>query len=118
MRKGRWHSVSAIAVLLAGLFCCQAATGETKGAGLGKIEAGKPRYVRKDHEAWKSKGRIVGIARETPEFKVRILDTSKQEVKTTTAEKLNDWYRTPGMERLAAQGLPDDCGAICAKPAR
>jgi hypothetical protein len=59
----------------------------------GKIEAGKPQYVSKNHEAWKARGRIVGIAKQGPDFKVTILTSEKRKVKTIEAEKLKDGGR-------------------------
>ena len=93
MRRSGWRYISVVMVLLVGLFCCRSSTEGEEAEGRGKIEAGKPRYVRKNHEAWQSRGRIVGIAREAPQFTVRILDASKQEVESTTAEKLKDGKR-------------------------
>jgi hypothetical protein len=69
-----------------------AAAGEKK-PHKGKIEAGAPSYASKTHEAWKSKGRIVGIAKEAPEFKVTILDADKKEVATAKVEKTKDGRR-------------------------
>ncbi|MBT3375488.1 MAG: carboxypeptidase regulatory-like domain-containing protein [Lentisphaerae bacterium] len=90
------HELGCIAVMVCGavgLFCCVSAWGAERGAARGKVEAAKPRYVSKDHGAWKEKGRIVGIARKAPAFEVTILDSSKQKVKTVAAEALKDGRR-------------------------
>ena len=51
------------------------------------IAAGKPAYRPKDHEAWATKGRIVGIIRDCPGCTVQALDaeTKKVVVSTTVA---------------------------------
>lgn len=41
----------------------------------GVIEAGKARHVRKDHEAWKERGRIVGLAKQAPQFTLELRDS-------------------------------------------
>ena len=55
---------------------------------LGKIESGKPRYLKKGHEAWAAKGRVVGIAKDAPAFTVTILNTAKKQVAKADAEEL------------------------------
>jgi len=54
----------------------------------GKIKSSKPEYLPKDHEAWKTKGRIVGITKQEHDFKVKILSESKQVITTVDSEKL------------------------------
>ena len=62
--------------------------GEGANVALGKIGSSKVRYVKKDHEAWQSKGRIVGIAKDAPDFKVTVMTPSKRVIKTVEAERL------------------------------
>jgi len=69
------------------------------GSARGKIEAGKPRYVRKNHEAWKYRGRIVGIAKEAPEFKLTLLK-SKRVVKKGKSEAEEEGKRAYELEWL------------------
>jgi hypothetical protein len=89
MKKYGSNSISLVLVVVLGLFCCLSLAGEEQQqVEVGKIEAGKPQYVKKDNEAWKVKGRIVGIAKAGPDFTVTILDSSKQKVKTVSAQKL------------------------------
>ena len=56
----------------------------------GIIESGLPQYEIKNHENWASKGRIIGIAKNAPDFEVTILTSSKEEVANTVSEKLKD----------------------------
>ena len=50
-----------------------------------EIAAGKPVYRAKNHKAWKSKGRIVGIVRNCPGCEIKALDTkSKKAIKSVT----------------------------------
>ena len=62
-------------------------------AGSGKIEHGNPQYISKNHEAWKSRGRIVGLARNAPDFNVTILTSSKQVSQKAVSEKLDGGRR-------------------------
>lgn len=87
------NSLLAAALVICFLCSVASSAAEKQGSQLGKIEAGTPRYVSKDHKAWKSRGRIVGIAKEAPDFKVTILTSSKRHVKTAESEKLEDGGR-------------------------
>ena len=51
-------------------------------AGAKKIVAGTPRELRRDHPAWKDKGRIVGLARHCPGCEVDALDAEGNVVKS------------------------------------
>jgi len=82
-----------MAAIAVGLLCCVACIADEKQAGQGRIEGAKPRYVRKKHEAWESRGRIVGIAKQAPEFEVTILNSAKQKVETATVEKTKKGHR-------------------------
>jgi len=53
----------------------------------GKIVAGKPKYRPKNHEAWREKGRIVGLLRHSPECEIDVLDSSGKIVKSTRPKK-------------------------------
>jgi ferric-dicitrate binding protein FerR (iron transport regulator) len=76
-----------------------------EGAGK-KIVAGKPTYLPKDgHEAWKDKGRIVGLVRQCPGCKVEALDAEgKEVVKSSSVEAKGRVYElqwlSPGTYRL------------------
>jgi hypothetical protein len=78
-------------------------------ATLGKIENGAPRYVKKNHDAWAGKGRIVGVAKHAPSFTVTILDAEKKVVAKTKAEGTSDGKRAyeawlpPGVYTLLVQ---------------
>jgi len=50
---------------------------------LGTIEAGKPVYKRRDHAAWKTKGRIVGRVRNAPVCEIDVLDSRGKIAKST-----------------------------------
>lgn len=92
MKKHAWCHGSIVAVILVGWFLGSLAStvaGE-KELQSGKIVAGKPQYVSKNAKAWKSKGRIVGTAKQAPDFKVTILMSEKRKVKEIEAEKLKD----------------------------
>jgi len=52
----------------------------------GKIEAGKPQYLKKDHEAWKERGRIVGIAENAPAFTVAVKQAGSKDAKKVEVE--------------------------------
>ena len=97
MRKDglKWGGV--LAAALAGCFLgsivCSLAAEEAKKEPGRKIEAGKPQYLSKNADAWKEKGRIVGVARKGPEFKVTILTPDKREIKVVEAEKIKDGGR-------------------------
>jgi hypothetical protein len=95
MKTFAWSRTGVVAAALVGCICCSLAStaAEDKSAQSGKIEAAKPRYVSKDQEAWKSQGRIVGIAKLAPGFTVTILTTNKQEVATVKAEPLKEGSR-------------------------
>jgi len=62
-------------------------------AGNGIIEHSNPEYIIKDHDAWKSRGRIVGLARSAPDFTFTILTTSKRVVIKSKSERLEDGGR-------------------------
>lgn len=64
MIKCNRHRVGAVAAVVIALTCCLPSAGGEEQAGHGKIEAATPRYVSKNHDAWRSRGRIVGVARE------------------------------------------------------
>ena len=49
--------------------------------------AGKPKYRPKNHEAWREKGRIVGLLRHAPECEIDVLDSSGSIVKSTRPKK-------------------------------
>ena len=53
----------------------------------GVIEAGKPTYRPKDNEAWKTKGRIVGMVRNAPAFTAKALNEKGETVLTFKGEK-------------------------------
>jgi hypothetical protein len=95
MKKRGLSSRGVVAAVLVG--CCVgsllSAAPEEKKAPKGKIEAGKAQYVAKNAEAWKTKGRLVGVAKQAPEFKVTVLAGEKREVKAVEAEKLKDGGR-------------------------
>jgi len=51
--------------------------------GAKKIAAGKPAYKAKDHKAWRTKGRIVGVVKDCPGCEVKALDAkTKKAVKS------------------------------------
>ena len=50
---------------------------------LGVIEAGKPAYKPRTHEAWKTKGRIVGRVRNAPVCEIDALDSRGKTAKST-----------------------------------
>ena len=54
---------------------------------VGKIVAGKPKYRPKNHEAWRDKGRIVGLLRHAPVCEIDVLDSSGSIVKSTRPKK-------------------------------
>jgi len=58
-----------------------------------RIEHGKPQYLPKNNDAWKSKGRIVGISKDGPDFKITILTQEKKEIRTASSEKTKDGQR-------------------------
>jgi len=60
----------------------------------GIIESGRPQYIIKNHKNWESKGRIVGIAKNAPDFEVTILTSSKEVYANTVSEKLEDGKKT------------------------
>lgn len=53
----------------------------------GVIEAGKPSYRAKDSEAWKEKGRIVGMVRNAPAFTAKALNEKGETVLSFKGEK-------------------------------
>ena len=83
----RLHAICTMLVLIAFLAPIHAAEKA------GKIESGKPRYLKKSHEAWTAKGRVVGIAKDAPAFTVTILSTAKKQVAKVDAEKLKGTKR-------------------------
>lgn len=95
MKTFVWSPTRVVTVALVGYLGWSLASisAEDKTVQHGKIEAGKPQYVKKDHEAWKSKGRIVGIAKDAPAFTVTILTASKQQVAMASSEELKDGKR-------------------------
>ncbi len=76
----------------------------------GKIEAGRPTYRHKPHEAWRDKGRVVGHLRNAPVCEIDALDSSGRVVKSVrvpsgaTVYEL-EWLR-PGVYtiRVSAKG--------------
>lgn len=90
MKTFKLRQNTVMIAVLAGWICCSLVTtaSETKDTQAGKIEAGKQKYVAKNHQAWKTQGRIVGIAKQAPAFTVTILTSDKKEIKTVKAESL------------------------------
>ena len=79
-------------VLMVTFIACvfNSSAGEGDGGKKGKIESGKPRYLVKKHDAWNSKGRIVGISKQTQPFKITILNSAKKHVKAAEVEIQKD----------------------------
>lgn len=69
------------------------AMSENSWAGSGIIEHSNPEYIFKEHDAWKSRGRIVGLTRNAPDFTFTILTSSKQVVKKSASDRLEDGGR-------------------------
>ncbi len=55
-------------------------------AGVGVIEHGTPRIVPKDGAHWKTKGRVVGVARKAPKFVVELQNDDGVVVKVAASE--------------------------------
>jgi len=76
----------------------------------GVIEAGRPTYRPKNHEAWAAKGRIVGFARDAPAFTAKALDGKGRVVASFTAKEGAKAYElewlSPGTYalRVSAEG--------------
>lgn len=102
MKKHVWSSGGVVAAILVGCFLSSlvSTVAEEKTPQNGKIGAGKPHYVSKNAEAWKTKGRIVGTAKQAPEFKVTVFTSEKRHVKEIESGKEKDGVRAYEVEWL------------------
>jgi len=96
--------------IVSGLACGMLFAASGTSEGLGKIESAEPRYVPKTHDAWKDRGRIVGIGRDAPRFIAELQTTNGCVVKLTENEKRSAYeleWLTPGIYnlRIAAEGF-------------
>ena len=103
-------SVLAAITVVSGLACgLLFAAGETA-VNPGMIEAAKPRYVRKTHDTWKDRGRIVGVAKDAPRFIAEARTTNGCVVKLRESAKGRAYeleWLAPGIYnlRIAAEGF-------------
>jgi hypothetical protein len=79
---------------------CLLGPGAMIASAAGKIEAGKPAYAAKPKDAWKDRGRIVGVSPNAPAFTVTILDSAGKEVLTAQAGELKNGKRAYEVEWL------------------
>ncbi len=56
----------------------------------GAIEQSNPKYIVSDMSEFNGKGRITGRAKNAPDFKVTVLTSTIQPVKTVVSEKLDN----------------------------
>ena len=96
--------------VMSGLVCGRLLAAGPTARQPGKIESAKPRYVPKDHEAWKDKGRIVGVGKDAPRFVVELQTADGGVVKLGEKGKGGAYeleWLTPGIYnlRITAEGF-------------
>ena len=103
-------SVLAAIAVVSGLLCGMLFAADGTVEDPGKIEASEPRYVPKTHDAWKERGRIVGVAKDAPRFVVEVRTADGCVVKLKEKEKGGAYeleWLTPGVYtlRIVAEGF-------------
>ena len=86
----KMYSMPRRALLIAIVIClsCSAVfLASAASSNRGKIESGKPQYVKKGGGPWEKQGRIVGLAKKAPRFIVELRTTDGYVVKLTDSEK-------------------------------